>query len=147
MTGVRVVMVDNEARLVLDSAIANARDLSPVMLAIAGELDDRVQESFESKKDPSTGSNWPELKAATVKDRIRKGFNGTDILQRTRILRTSVVTEADKNSVSVATAGIEYALAQFYGSKNGIPARPFAGASLEDLTLFEQMVADFIVGD
>lgn len=146
MTGIRVVMEDGLAKLVLDRGLANARDLGSVMAAIAGEVDDRVQESFEQKRDPVDGSAWPELRPATVRDRERKGFNGTDILQRTRILRAGIITDSDQNSVETATS-VEYALFHHLGAPGAnIPQRRFAGISEEDSHDFERMLAAHIAG-
>lgn len=147
MSGIRLTMFEREARLVLDKALAGSVDLSPVMLAIAGEVDDRTQESFTFKRSPLDGSEWPELKAATRRDRERRGYNPGDTLQRTRILRSSVVTEASENAVEVADGGVEYAVVHQFGAPaRNIPARTFAGASAEDLAEFEEWIAEHIAG-
>ena len=146
MTGFRLIYDDGEARLIIDNTIARLRNLGPIMAAIAGEVDDRVQEAFEHKTDPVDLSKWPELSVATAADRARKGFNISDILQRTGILRSSVITDSDDHGVTSRTRGVDYALIHFEGAPGAnIPARRFAGASLDDIELFEDMIARFIV--
>lgn len=105
---------ENAARLLIEGEAALG-DLSPVITAIAGEVDDRVQTAFENKADPVNGQTWPELATATLKDRERKGFNKTDILQRTRILRAGVIAEVDGNAIKVSAGSVEYAGVHQYG--------------------------------
>lgn len=121
------------------------RDLAPVLAALAGEIDDRVQNAFENKADPTNLAAWPELTAATQKDRARKGFNATDILQRTRILRQGVVTEPDQSGVTVSAGSVEYAMIHQKGGSK-IPQRRFAGASPDDVELFHDMLSKHVLG-
>lgn len=129
-------MIEHEGKL---------RDLSPVINAIAGEVDDRVQTAFENKADPTNAAAWPELTIATQKDRARKGYNASDILQRTRILRSGVIAEADQTGVSVSAGSVEYAKYHQYGTSKA-PQRRFAGVSPEDVGQFEKMLIEHITG-
>ena len=145
MSGIRIKMIDGEATLLIDRSEGRLRNLAPVMAAIAGEVDDRVQESFEHKRDPVDLTAWPELRAATVADRVSKGFNAADMLQRTGVLRSSVVTDSDDQGVTTSVRGVEYALIHHKGSsRKKVPQRRFAGISQEDSAEFEDMIAAFI---
>lgn len=142
---ITITIQDEGALRALIEGEGALRNLSPVINAIAGEIDDRVQTAFDNKADPTNLAAWPELSMATQKDRARKGFNATDILQRTRILRTGVIAQADDRGVSVTAGSVEYAKHHQYGTSKA-PQRRFAGVSPEDVGLFEKMLIEHING-
>ena len=112
----------------------------------SGEVDDRVQEAFEHKRDPVELASWLELKAATIAGRIRKGLSPSETLRGTGILMASVITDSDDHGVITSTRGVEYALYHQLGApKAGIPQRRFAGISLEDAQEFEDTIRNYIL--
>ncbi len=68
------------------------------------------------------------------------------MLQRTGILRSSVVTDSDAHSVETSIGGVEYGLIHHFGkTSKKIPRRRFAGISLEDTQEFEDMIRNYIL--
>lgn len=145
----KITMDDTGVMRVLDRGEAAARDLRPALQDIEGKLLAISDDAFTSKHDPATRAAWPELALVTVRERERKGFNGVDILQRSRVLRESVQTESDANSASIG-ASVEYGLIHHKGGSAGrggktkIPARPFVGAHPDDLREFEEIIEDHL---
>lgn len=145
----KITMNDTGVLRVLQRGEAAARNMRPAMQDIEGELLAISDQAFSSQHDPSTRAAWPELSLATVRERERLGFDGGQILQRTRTLRRSVQTDSDANSARIG-AGVEYGLIHHKGGSAGrggsakIPARPFVGAHPEDLREFEVIIADHI---
>jgi len=134
---------EGAARLLIEGEY-QAQNLEGALVAIAGELDDRVQQSFESASDPVNGSSWPELRPATLRQKARKGY-GPSPLQNTRILRLGVIAETDRHGVSVSAGSVEYAKFHQYGTSK-TPQRRFAGMSPEDAIQFEDILARHITG-
>lgn len=146
----KITMDDTGVARVLQRGEAAARDLSPALRDIGGELLAISDQAFAGQHDPSTRAAWPELSLATIRERERLGFGGTGpILQRTRILRQSVQTDSDRNQASIG-ASVEYGLIHHKGGSAGrggktkIPARPFVGAHPDDLREFEDIIAGFL---
>lgn len=134
-----------EADFILAGAEERLRDLSPILAAIAGEVQDRIDSAFELERDPVTLTSWPPLKPATVKRRQKSGHDGP-MLQMTRaLLRTTQVTPEAR--LIEVTTGVEYGLTHQFGDESrGIPARRYAGVSPEDLGQFEDMLRQYVIG-
>lgn len=145
---IRITIDDSGAARALIRSERALGDLTPIMTAIAGEIDDRVQTAFERKADPVTGTPWPELRPATIRQRIKEGWNATDTLQRTRTLLGGILSTPDSRGVSVRANSVDYALVHQFGSNpiRGIPQRRFAGISPQDAEQFEDILRRHILG-
>ncbi len=138
--GVARALVDGEAAV---------RNLGSALDKIAGELLALSDKAFGFTSDPSTRAAWPELAPSTVKQRAKLGLSGAEILQRSGTLKASVQTEAGRDFVEIGSP-IEYALIHQLGGSAGrggsakIPARPFVGASPDDLESFERIISEHI---
>ena len=122
-------------------------DLTPLMDRIGAALEMSAQMRFETKTGPG-GQKWQDLAASTIRERIRKGYGGQNILRRSGDLVRSLNTRSAPDRVIVSLGGsgnsTAYARAQHMGAtikRSGvnvggfiikIPARPSLGIDRED---------------
>jgi len=129
----------------LKGLATRAENLSPLMADLAGYLETRADERFETETGPGGGAWPPSLRA-----KLTGGKTLTDKAQ----LRGSIVSQSDASSAEVGTNVIYAAIHQFGGtikaknvpqlafrlasgafvktSQVNIPARPFLGFDEED---------------
>jgi len=129
-------------------------DLTPLMEEIGAELETSTQRRFETKQAPS-GEPWAELAAATIKQRLKKGYGAVNILRRKGWLANSIHYQADSDGVVVSMGGtgnsIAYAAIHQFGGMAGrgrqtyIPARPVLGVSSEDELAIIKIVDNYFL--
>ena len=96
--------------------------MAPVMPAIAGHLEDGVEESFELEASDDT--IWPPLKPATVRQRQRKGYGGEHPkLQRSGALIRSILSQVDETSATVGSGLIHAAMHQYVAKRSSLEGR------------------------
>lgn len=140
----KIFINDVGALAVLERGIAASTSLGPAMETIAAELLEISHGAFANESDPTSGAGWVPLKASTLAQRAKTGHDGP-ILQKSGNLLLRVQTDSNENAAEIG-AGVEYGLIHQIGSapNQGIPARPFVGASPEDLNSFEDILSDHI---
>ena len=128
MIEIEVKYDDDALRKEIDRLFRAGGDLSPVMIEIAGHLQDSVAESFQRQAAPPDGEAWKPLAETTVEERRRTNYGPEEpILQRDGGLLRSILPYSDDDS-AVAESNLIYAAThQFGDEKRGIPARPFLG--------------------
>lgn len=160
MTAVVAIVDYHDAIKLLDATIARmqgegARDLGAF---IAKKLQEESERAFASHVDPTSGTPWAGLDAATLASRKRLGL-GAEPLQRSGGLRSALyaaygVSARKAGEGKIWGLGIlpsEYAKigqALFYGSKGkrAIPSRRFMGLSAGTIRAIEDYGAGFFAG-
>lgn len=112
-------------------------DLTPLMLAIGGILENSTRARFASKTAPD-GTSWQPLKPSTIKQ--KKGRGG--ILVDRGDLMKSITHHATSHSVAVGTDR-HYGEYQQMGTKH-MPARPFLGISASDGDSIQDVLNQFL---
>ncbi|WP_439532033.1 phage virion morphogenesis protein [Polymorphobacter sp.] len=137
----------------LSPAVERARkasiDFTPVMATIADYMRFGVLERFEAQAGPD-GEAWTRSQRALAE--------GGLTLTKSGELKLSITADSDATSAIAGTNKIYAAIHQFGGQISRplgkktfgprapvtIPARPFLGFSVEDLTEIEKMLGDHI---
>lgn len=135
----------------LDKLVAAGEDMTPLMDAIAGVLEDVAEESFATETSPD-GDEWPALSEVTRKRRARAGHDGAILQVSGRLAASIGVGSIGKSHVTVGT-NVIYAAVQQFGAQKGafgkgrravpwgdIPAREFLGVSKDALREIDELV-------
>ncbi len=122
----------------LDKLFKRGENLEPVMGEIANLLENTVEEAFEQKVDPMTGTPWQALEDITIKRKQSKNYKDPSRpLFASGEMQGSLLPEHDSTSATIglnvkSAKGYPYPIVHQYGttkagrSKNiTIPARPF----------------------
>lgn len=136
---IRITYDDGSVLNALNQLQARMSDLTPVMRAIAGVLEDASARAFENERAPSTGAAWQSLLPATVKAR---GGDAHPILQRSGQLAASITSAYGKDFAEVGTNKLYAATHQF--GRDTIPARPFIGIGDQDRGEIMDIIAQFL---
>ena len=111
-------------------------DLSPAMARIERNVEEAIARRFDEQSDGS--SPWAHLAPSTVKDRARRGYGPTPILQRTGNLRRSVQGRHDRQSAEV---GPRVAYAGFHADgTTKIPKRDFLVLTEAEIVALEVLL-------
>lgn len=128
--------------------IAAGQNLSPLMADIAEGWNSRTQDRFDTQHAPD-GSAWQPLTAKHLAKKKRKGYPETLLVMEAR-LRDELRPDSGADFAEVATAPLPYAAIHQFGGQSwmapgpaSIPARPFLGASPDDLEWIEGLVTDY----
>lgn len=113
-------------------------DLTPLMKAIGGILENSTRERFSSKIAPD-GTSWQQLKPSTVKQ--KKGRGGSILVERGDLMK-SITHHATSHSVTVGT-NRHYGKYHQVGTKH-MPARPFLGISASDGVNIQDVLNQFL---
>lgn len=123
---IEVKIDDKQLQQALNKLTDKCSDLRPLMQNIAGTLEDSVEENFENEGSPK----WKELSKVTIKQRKKKGYWPSRILQVSGELASSITSSYDSSSAVVGTNKV-YATIHQFGGKAGrnkkvkITARPY----------------------
>jgi len=140
------VAIDDRARADLRRLLRGIGDLTPLMRAIAGVMEDASQQAFEDQADPETGAPWSPLKPGTV---AARGGDATPILQRRGDL-ARLTSDYGRRRAVVGSNEPYAAIHQFGGTPDmapgpaGIPARPYLGLSDADRDEIGDLTADYL---
>ncbi len=135
---------DVEAMAGLGRLLSRAGNLQPAFEEIGSMLEASAQQRFEDHAGPD-GTPWPELSASTKKTR----GEGAELLRDTKLLYDSISYMATDDEVAVGSHMV-YARIHQLGGKAGrgrkvkIPARPFLGASDDDLAEAANILMDHL---
>lgn len=128
---------------------AFGEDQRVVMDDLAEGLLNRTQDRFDTQTSPD-GDTWAELTGAYKARKLRKGYPETLLVMEGR-LRNELRPESGRDFAAVMTAALPYAAIHQFGGKAGmatgpaaIPARPYMGASPDDMAWIERTVAEHI---
>ena len=117
-----------EAENLIKNAIKALSDFTPAFKEIAKYQEGQIQEAFNVAGKNILGASWPKLKASTLKEKLKSGFQ-TQILVRTGKLRESFsVVELTKDNLKITSSGIKYFPTHQLGS-NKVPQRQILGHS------------------
>ena len=128
----------------LERLTARLEDLGPAMGSIGMELENRIRERFEARRDP-LGTAWAEWSPATVENYPKDGER--KLLERYGDMLGSLNHRAGRDSVSIGF-GQPYAAYHEFGTKH-MPRRGLLFADPEAGTLApedEQAVIEIIEG-
>lgn len=124
---ITITIDDREVKAALKRLQARMADMTPVMRAIATELEARALERFETLRDPA-GRPWKPLSPVTL---ARKKGRGS-ILYQTGDLSESITSRAGRDYAEIGVSGrVPYAAIHQFGGRAGrgrkvnIPARPY----------------------
>jgi phage gpG-like protein len=92
----------------LDSAIKAVGSPKPLLNDIGNTIINEVNANFSNEGTRLNLKRWTPLTAATIRDRIRKGFSPIPILQRTGKLRRSFFSRVGRDSVTVGSSSKYY---------------------------------------
>ncbi len=116
----------------LDKLLQQGKNLEPVMAEIANLLQNTVEEAFEQKVDPITGTPWQALSPITVESKRKKGNTDPNRpLFGDGTMQQSLSSDSDSSSAevgfnAVSAKGYPYPIVHQYGTKdNKIVARRF----------------------
>ena len=132
------------------------KDMTPLLDAAAGVLEDVAEEAFETETSPD-GAAWPALSQVTIRRRERGGHWPGGKLQVSGRLAASIgLVALGPRSVIVGT-NVVYAAAMQFGARKGafgkgrrpvpwgdIPPRPYLGISQDAEHEIEQLIADWL---
>lgn len=94
-------------------ALENLSNQIKNMSALTNEVSQIMLEAVKKNFDAQGRPSWERLKNSTLKQRAKKGYTGK-ILQRTGLLKRSVIASYDSTSATVST-NLAYAAIQNYG--------------------------------
>lgn len=149
-----VVTVDDKAvHEALKRLADRGANLRPVLDEIGEHLLETTQHRFSERQGPD-GEAWPAVSAkyaarkAAGKATREKGDARTrdpaDLLLLTHHLFDNMARQTDANSVTVGSPEVYAATHQF--GRGAIPARPFLGASTDDLRAILGLLQDHLDG-
>lgn len=119
---------------------ARLADLTPVMEDIGAILERNVQGRFDTKTDPA-GRPWAPL-AARTRVAYAKAKVGGSLLERTRMMRESLSSQADKDSVVIGF-GRAYAAYHEFGTAR-MPRRGMLTVDPQTGTLADEDTASIL---
>lgn len=90
-------------------------DLQPIMLEISETLRVAILRNFENEKDAATGKPWQRLAHRTIKQRTKAGHWPGKILQRTGLLKRSIISSHGADFAQVSTNMVYAAIHNFGG--------------------------------
>src|SRR3990167_5907422 len=97
-----------DAEKLLQNAINALSDFTKPLKEVAKYQGGQIQEAFNVAGKNILGSPWPKLKASTLKEKLKSGFQ-TNILVRTGKLRESFsTTELTKDKLKITSKGVDY---------------------------------------
>lgn len=111
-----------EAMRSLDAVLGSLRDPSPALNAIGQEFASKTLLGFRDSRSP-WGEAWAPLQPSTLRQRRKKGKGAKPLLDTTQ-LEGSHTYKVSGDTVEIG-GNVEYASYQQFGTKRGIPARPF----------------------
>lgn len=126
----------------LGKAAHKLGDTQALMESVGEALVSGTLKRFQNEEEP-TGNKWPKSKRAAKE--------GGQTLTDTALLRRSIDYAATPNKVMVGS-NLKYARIHQLGGKTGkghkvdMPARPYLGASKEDMEEVRETMADFLAG-
>lgn len=135
---------DQAVTKALNELLQRVENPTPAMKNIADVLEQATDQAFANETDPATGIAWAPLSDVTLA--VRPIREGGDLLQDTRRLQRSMVSDFGKDFAEVGT-NVIYGPPHQFGAKQGefgrtrrggpipwgdIPARPFFGVSPQD---------------
>lgn len=127
--------------------LLGAGDLSEPNAEIALYLAGVVDDAFAEETDPETNTAWEPIALSTELDKERKGYGGSNILERTGQLRYSFESDYDHKSAWVGT-NLEYAAVHQFGHQfdnHHLPERSFLGLDESDLDWISKTYGLFFV--
>lgn len=114
-------------------------DMTPLMSAIGGVLENSTRDRFNTKTDPN-GRTWKPLSPATL---ARRKGRGGGILVDWGDLFHSISYDTTPSSVTVGT---DRHYGKYHQMGWGVPQRAFLGLSYQDKADITDMINDFIAG-
>lgn len=146
---VRVWIDDTKLQAVLGRLFAFGQDQSVAMADIAEGWMHRIQDRFDTQRAPD-GSAWAPLSEKYKQRKTRAGYPETLLYMEGR-LRNELRPDYGTDFAEVATAPLPYAALHQFGGTSGmspgpaaVPARPYLGASPEDLAWMEKTLAGYL---
>jgi len=148
---------DSKVVALLGDLKARAGNTRPVMSEIGDIVISSIEKNIEvggrySSPDSwkGGGRKWKGLAAATIKQRMKKGYWPGKILQQTGSMAGSLSKKVGSNSVTIGTNKIYGAIQQFGGKagrghKVTIPARPWIVVQDEDLTEIGHAITAYLM--
>lgn len=138
MAEIEISIDDLAARIGLQEVEARLSNLRPAFLSIGEYAIRKANDNFRGQHDPD-GVAWAPLSA-----NYRKRKRGTKILTESGRLRGSITYQLTALTVTVGT-NAKYARAHQEGyPKRNLPARPFIGASEEDIEEMGKILLDYL---
>ncbi|MDD3012599.1 MAG: phage virion morphogenesis protein [Candidatus Gastranaerophilales bacterium] len=143
---IEIKIEDAELQRALEKLISKTQNLRPLMKNIAGTMIDSVEENFEKEGRPD---KWTFLAKSTIKQRTKKGYWPSRILQMRGELAASITSKYDDNSAIIGTNKIYAAIHQFGGNagrnkKIKIVARPYLKLGNNDLQMIFKIIFHFL---
>ncbi|WP_297830902.1 phage virion morphogenesis protein [Thermomonas sp.] len=151
-------MTDFQVNVIVDSAALQdvlsrlfdfGEDQSVAMADIAEGWMHRTQDRFDTQRAPD-GSAWAPLSEKYKQRKRRAGYPETLLYMEGR-LRNELRPDYGPDFAAVATAPLPYAALHQFGGTSGmapgpaaVPARPYLGASPEDLAWMEKTLAGYL---
>lgn len=135
MSEISVKIEEDDISSALLELMRHVSDMSDAMQAIAGTLEDSIEEAFDQEADPVSGTPWPDLAEDTIKQRARTGTWPGKMLQISQAgLASSIDSGFGPDFAVAGPAGkFDYAAIHHFGGQAGknlsvtIPARPYLG--------------------
>lgn len=116
MTGVRIVIDDDQIAAALSGLAARGSDLGAAMHAIGAAMLAKTQQRFQRQAGPD-GNPWTPLRPRTAARRIGRRRRGQDnILRVSNRLYSSLTYEATEAAVSVGSNAVYAAIHQLGGT-------------------------------
>lgn len=159
MAGASFALDMAEASAMFAAIRARGRNLRPLMTEIGAALEASTRKRFRSERSPDNVP-WAPISAEWRAEKIERGF-APGILKMRGDLLNSVRFEADESSATVIASQPYAAIHQFGGTIRPrtkralkvrgklrrsvkIPARPYMGASTEDIAEILDAARDFL---
>jgi len=141
---INVTINDANLRQYFSELKSKGLNPQPLLEQLGGIIQDAVADNFDQQGRPA----WTPLKATTIKDRNKHGYNGP-ILQNTGKLKRSITRKVTTNYVTVGT-NLEYAAIHNFGGPCGVnhsvdmPKREFIQLTEIDLNDLEKTAAKYV---
>ena len=106
MASLSITVNDRQITALLRELAGRYDDLSPVMDAVAQEMEEEVERAFHDEEDPTTGQRWKPLSAARLKQRRKREGGRIKILdvRGSLGLSGSIVTDSGPRFAAVGVA-------------------------------------------
>lgn len=140
---IQITIDDKKVTAYFKQLQQHGQNPSPLLKQLGAIIADAIDENFEQQGRPS----WQPLRASTLKQRTKKGYNGP-ILQRTGKLRRSITRKITATYVTVGT-NLDYAAIHNFGGPTGknhsvnMPRREFINLTTLDLEDIEKTAANY----
>jgi phage virion morphogenesis protein len=141
---INITIDDSNLQQYFKQLTAKGRDAKPLLEQLGSIMQDAINDNFNQQGRPG----WKPLKATTLKQRMKHGYNGP-ILQNTGKLKRSITRRATSNYVVVGT-NLEYAAIHNFGGPCGVnhsvdmPKREFIQLTSIDLKDLEDIAAKYV---